>query len=186
MKNLFVRRIFWVFNKLFMVPVFLLGLGPLIVNPLTGYIMVLKTTGNRTGKTRFTPVNYAIWQGNLYCLAGAGKVTHWYRNLAATPALEVILPGRAIAATAEEVRDADERARVIRQILLNGGVAGFFLRLNPYTASDERLLASVEELPVVRLQPTGIGTGANDAGGWRWVLVFAAGLWLIFRWGWPG
>jgi len=51
--------------------------------PLTGYIMVLKTTGRKTGRQRFTPVNYAILDGKVFCLAGFGKLAHWYRNLPA-------------------------------------------------------------------------------------------------------
>ena len=67
-----LRRIFWYLNKCLMVPVFRLGLGPLMGNPFTGYIMVLKTTGRKTGKQRYTPVDYAIQDGKVYCLAGLG------------------------------------------------------------------------------------------------------------------
>ena len=52
-----LRRVFWFLNKFFMVPLFRLGLGVFIVNPLTGYIMTLKTKGRKTSKTRYTPVN---------------------------------------------------------------------------------------------------------------------------------
>jgi hypothetical protein len=58
-----MRRVFWIINNIFMVPMFRLGLDPFIGNVVTGYIMVLKTVGRKTGKTRFTPVNYAIQVG---------------------------------------------------------------------------------------------------------------------------
>ncbi len=80
-----LRRVFWYLNRYFMVPMFRLGLGPLMVNPFGGYIMVLKTIGRKTGKVRYSPVNYAIMNGNVYCLVGFGHIADWYRNLRANP-----------------------------------------------------------------------------------------------------
>ncbi len=56
-----VRRIFWFLNTFFMVPLFRLGLGPFFGNPLSGYIMVLKAIGRKSGKVRYTPVNYVCY-----------------------------------------------------------------------------------------------------------------------------
>jgi len=109
-----LRRIFFYLNKFFMVPMFRLGLGPFIGTPFGGYIMVLKVIGRKTGKTRYAPVNYAIANGNVYCLAGFGTISDWYRNLLAHPNIEVLLPGGAIAGIAEQVIDSNERLRLIR------------------------------------------------------------------------
>ncbi len=88
-----------------MVPMFRLGLGAFVGNPFTGYIMVLKTTGRKTGRVRYTPVNYAILNGSVYCIVGFGKIAHWYRNLQAHPEIELILPSGPTSGTAEEVTD---------------------------------------------------------------------------------
>jgi len=69
-----LRLIFRLLNKFFMIPVFKLGLGPFMGNPISGYIMVLKTIGHKSGLTRYAPVNYAILDGNIYCLSGFGKL----------------------------------------------------------------------------------------------------------------
>ena len=45
-----MRRFFRFLNKFFMVPMFRLGFGPFFGNPLSGYIMVLKIVGRKTGK----------------------------------------------------------------------------------------------------------------------------------------
>ena len=82
-----MRRIFWFLNKYFMVPMF--RLGPLLVNPLAGYIMVMKTIGRKSGKTYFTPVNYAIHKGNIYCISGGRRTSDWFRNLLAHPDIEI-------------------------------------------------------------------------------------------------
>lgn len=181
MNSPLVRRFFWFLNRFLMVPAFRLGLGPLVGNPFSGYIMVLKTVGNKTGKVRYAPVNYAILNGNVYCLAGFGQVAHWYRNIRAQPSVELILPGGSVTGIAEDVTDADERLRAFRQVLKNGGFAGFFLGFNPHTGSDEVLREKVRALPVVRIRPTGIGSGAVDPGGWLWVLMLVGFAWRTGR-----
>jgi deazaflavin-dependent oxidoreductase (nitroreductase family) len=103
-----MRRFFRFLNRFLMVPMFRLGLGALIVNPVSGYIMVLKTVGRKTGKARRTPLNYAIVDGCAYCVAGWGTIAHWYRNLQATPNVEILLPGGSVSGIAESVDEAAE------------------------------------------------------------------------------
>ena len=169
-----LRRIFRILNRYMMVPMFRLGLGPLIVNPISGYIMVLKTVGHKTGKLRYVPVNYAIKSGCIYCMAGFGTAAHWYRNLRAQPRLELILPGGAFAGIADEVTDPDEYLSMARQVLRNAGFAGFFTGCNPFTASDALLLDKLRGVPLLRIQPTGIGSGPLDAGGSLWIVPVMA------------
>ena len=167
----FMRRFFWFLNKFFMVPMFRLGFGPFFGNPLTGYIMVIKAIGRKTGKVRFAPVNYTIYKGNVYCISGARKASDWYRNLLATPDVELILPGVCIYAHMEEITSLKERPVIIRQILKNAGFAGFFEGYNPWRISDEELQIKTADMPVLRFQPLGIGNGASDYGGWAWILA---------------
>lgn len=166
-----MRRIFWYLNKYFIVPMFRLGLGPFFVNPLVGYIMVLKTIGRKSGKTYYTPVNYAIYKGSVYCISGGRKTSDWFRNVLANPEIEIILPGGAIFARAEEVRDPDESLAMTRQVFTNAGFAGFFEGYNPRRISDEELQDKISDLPLLRFQPLGLGNGAADPAGWAWIGV---------------
>ena len=163
-----MRRFFRIFNRLFMVPMFRLGLGPLVGNPLTGYIMVLKTVGRTSGKVRYFPVNYTIHRGAFYCISGGRRTSDWYRNLIANPEVEILLPGGPVFARAEETTDPTERLTVIRQVLRNAGFAGFFEGYNPYKISADELAARTSDLPVLRFRPLGLANGAFDAGGWAW------------------
>jgi deazaflavin-dependent oxidoreductase (nitroreductase family) len=174
-----MRRIFWFINKYFMVPIFRLGLGPLFDNPFSGYIMVMKTVGRKSGKTRYVPVNYAIHQGHIYCVSGGRKNSDWYRNIKATPEIDVILPGGAIHGRVEEISDPEMRRVVVRQILQNAGFAGFFEGYNPFRVSDDELAAKSADLPLLRIQPIGLGSGAFDPGGWAWIWVFIITLAII-------
>jgi len=167
------RRSFWLFNKLFMVPMFRLGFGPFMGNRITGYIMVLKTVGRKTGKVRYASVNYAIHKGNVYCMAGWGHLSDWYRNLIATREIEVILPGGPLFGAIENVTDLDERRIVLRKILQNAGFAGFFEGFNPFTTTDEELLRRTADLHLLRIRPVGVGNGASypDSLSWVWTPV---------------
>lgn len=173
------RTVFLIFNRLVMVPLFRLGLGLFVGNPVTGYIMVLRTIGRTSGKTRSVPVNYAIMDGHVYCMAGLGRESHWYLNLLAHPAVELILPTGAVSGIAEDVTDSDLANAALRQVVKNSGVAGFMLGVNPYAASETLLREKTAGMPVVRIQPTGVAPGAADAGGWLWLLVVAAILWMV-------
>ena len=166
-----VRRIFWFINKFFMVPMYRLGFGPFFGNPFTGYILVLKTIGRKSGKVRYVPVNYTIHKGNIYCISGGRKTSDWYRNLHTNPEIEMMLPGGAIYARMNEIDDLDDKTLIIRQVLKNAGFAGFFEGYNPFTITDEELRLKVSDLPVLRFQPLGLGNGASDSGGWAWILA---------------
>jgi deazaflavin-dependent oxidoreductase (nitroreductase family) len=174
-----VRRIFWFLNKFFMVPMFRLGFGPFMGNPLTGYILVMKTIGRKSGKVRYVPLNYAIHKGNIYCVSGGRKTSDWYRNLHATPEVEMILPGGNFYACMDEISDPNERNLIARQVLKNAGFAGFFEGYNPFTISDEDLSYRIADLPVLRFHPLGVGNGPSDIGGWAWVWTLVATVFLI-------
>jgi deazaflavin-dependent oxidoreductase (nitroreductase family) len=174
-----MRRIFWFLNKYFMVPLFRLGFGPIFGNPLTGYIMVIKTIGRKSGKLYYTPVNYAIMDGAVYCISGGRKSSDWFLNLLATPEVEVVLPGGALFVRAEEFSDSQAKPAIARQVLKNAGFAGFFEGYNPHKISDEDLAAKIADLPVLRLQPIGIGSGATDPAGWAWITSWVIAILII-------
>ncbi len=164
-----MRRIFWFLNKFFMVPMFRLGFGPFFGNPLVGYIMVLKVIGRKTGKLRYAPVNYAIQDGKVYLVSGFRGASDWYRNVRSNPVIEAILPGGTIAGTINEVSNLDIRGKVIRQIFKNAGFAGFFEGFNPFRISDEEVAQRTADIPLLSIQPGGVGSGPSDPGGWAWV-----------------
>ena len=165
-----MRRILKFINMFFMIPLFRLGLGSFVGNPITGYIMVVKTIGRKTGRERYVPVNYAILGGNIYCMAGFGKGTHWYRNLLTQPNIEIVIPSGPLAGVAEDATNSEEAIVVLRKLLKNSGFAGFFAGFNPYTISDIELREKTKDFPLVLIRPTGVGSGAGDAGGWLWIL----------------
>ncbi|MEN8242161.1 MAG: nitroreductase/quinone reductase family protein [Chloroflexota bacterium] len=181
-----LRKVFWLLNKFFMVPAFRLGLGQLICNPFSGYVMVIKNIGRKTGKLRYTPTNYAIINGQVYCLAGFGRKAHWYLNMVTNPEVELILPGRAILGRAAEVEDPAEALDACKQVLRNAGFAGFMEGYNPFSAPDEKFQGTLKRAPVLRIQQLGIGNGPKDQGGWGWISLWGGIAllgWLLSRLG---
>jgi len=164
-----MRKFFKFLNRFFMVPMFRLGLGGVMTNPFSGYIMVMKTIGRKSGKTRFAPVNYAIWNGKIYCLSGGRTQSDWYKNLLVHPCIEVIMPAGGVFVEVQAPYTCEDRLLIIRQILKNAGFAGFFEGYNPWKITDQELAEKTTDLPLIELNPTGIGAGACDPHGWAWI-----------------
>ncbi|MEW5830483.1 MAG: nitroreductase family deazaflavin-dependent oxidoreductase [Chloroflexota bacterium] len=135
-----LRRSFKVLNK-FMVFMFRIGLGWMINfwPAVVGRIMVIRHVGRKSGRALYVPVNYAVVDGEIYCMSGFGE-SHWYRNLVAHPEVELWLPRGRKEAIAEDVSDSPERAKIIRALVIASGfAAGAFGGINARKDSDERI-----------------------------------------------
>lgn len=160
-----------------------------MANPYSGYIMVLTHTGRRSGLRRRTPLNFAEVGGDIYCVAGYGADSDWYRNLRATPGVELWLPdGSWWAAEADDVTalPADERLPLVRQVLVNSGFAAYLAGLNPRTMSDEALAKAAADYQLVRIRRTErlSGPGGPSDLAWVWVplvVVVALGVAAVRR-----
>lgn len=159
------------------VPALEAGLGAAFSNPVTGYLMVLRTRGRRTGRVRAAPLGYVILDGSIYCCAGFGRKTDWYRNLLADAAVEVVLPGRTLTGIAAPVTDPEERARAYRALIASLGGVGRTALGDLGRFDDETLLAELAAIPLVRITPTGIVAGPLDPGGRFWLAALIG--WLV-------
>lgn len=181
-----MHRGFNVLNRYLTVPALKAGLGRVMSNPYTGYLMILRTRGRKSGEMGDAPVGYAIVGDAVYCLAGFGRRTSWVRNVAADPHVEVILPGRSFSGLAEQVTDRDELFRVLPPLLRSMGplVTAFGLG-DPQRETPQELARKCEGMPLVRIRPTGIAAGPYDPGGRYWLVPLAAsvalGAWLLRR-----
>jgi deazaflavin-dependent oxidoreductase (nitroreductase family) len=178
-----LRRAFLVVNRTTAAPALRAGLGPLLVTPVTGSILLLRTRGRRSGLVREAPLGYVVHGGAIYVCAGFGRGTAWLANLRADPSVEVILPGARIRATAREVTDRAEYDVPLRELIRALGVIGAATvpaALDPGAAIPDAWFAT---LPLVRLQPVGMLAGPWDPGGRGWIgiaLVDAVLLALVF------
>lgn len=173
-----LRGIFKTFNR-FMVLLWRLGLGSYgNGSRWGGSVMVIKHTGRRSGLSYLTPVNYATVDGDIYCTAGFGLKSDWYRNLLANPDVEVWLPDGRWAGVAQDVTETSERAVLFRQVIIGSGFAGPLFGVNPKKLTDVDLDALLETYRLVRIRRAEALTGAGGPGDLAWVWPFTTFLLL--------
>jgi hypothetical protein len=129
---------------------------------------------------RRTPVNYALIDGDIYCVAGFGHISDWYRNVKANPAVEVWLPDGWWAGEAEEVGDEADRLPLLRGVLIGSGFAAEMAGIYPKTMTDEELEALTTGYRLLRIRRTAARTGPGGPGDLAWVWPMATFLLLPF------
>jgi deazaflavin-dependent oxidoreductase (nitroreductase family) len=107
-------------------------------------IMLLTTTGAKTGRPRTLPLLYLTDGDHLILIASNyGKTSHpaWYRNLSTNPIVEVLAGRRSGTYTAIEITDAAERERT------------WDLALDTYAGyGDYESRAGDRTIPLIRLE----------------------------------
>ena len=78
-----------------------LGLGPVI----GGFILLLTTTGRKSGLPRVTPLQYEKIGADYYVGAARGLKADWVRNIQSNPCVEIRVGARQLRATAEVISD---------------------------------------------------------------------------------
>jgi deazaflavin-dependent oxidoreductase (nitroreductase family) len=78
-----------------------IGLGPLVGK----IILLLTTTGRRSGMKRVTPLQYEEIDGMYYLGAARGTKADWVRNIQVNPHVEIRVKDRRFSANAEIVTD---------------------------------------------------------------------------------
>lgn len=106
-------------------------------------ILLLTTTGRRSGRPRTAPLLYLDDAGRFIVVAtnnGADQHPHWYRNLKANPEAIIRVRARRITVVAANA-EGDEHERLWRRLV----------EIYPNYGRDQR--RTERELPVVILRP---------------------------------
>jgi len=135
----------------FMVFMLKIGMGWMleIMPSVSGRILVIKHKGRKSGKEYLTPVNYAVVDGEVYCTAGFGSMSDWYRNMKANPDVEILLLKGWRKAQAEDVSDSPRRAFLMRQVIIGSGFAGPLFGVNQKKLNDEQLDSATKEYRLI-------------------------------------
>jgi deazaflavin-dependent oxidoreductase (nitroreductase family) len=78
-----------------------IGLGPVIGK----IILLLTTTGRKSGQKRITPLQYEEIEGKIHLGSARGTKSDWYRNIEADNRVEVRVKNRRFHGVAEAVTD---------------------------------------------------------------------------------
>jgi len=128
------------------------GLGPLIGK----LILLLTTTGRKSGLKRLTPLQYEKIGGD-YCVgAGYGPKSDWYRNALADPHVHVRVKKLSFDAVAEPVTDPARIADFLAYRLKRHPLMiGLMLRKDglPMRPTREQLEAYAGRVPMLVIHP---------------------------------
>jgi len=131
-----------------------LGLGPLVGR----LVLLLTTTGRRTGLRRVTPLQYEEIDGAIYVASSLGQRADWFRNVVANPRVEVRLKWRRFRGICETTTDPKRIAGFLEvRLRRHPKMVGRILRLEGLSAQPSR--AQLEEyaakLALVVIHPEG-------------------------------
>lgn len=180
-----LRQGFKYLNR-FMLLMWRLGLGPWVNAwpSVGGQILVIVHTGRSTGLKRYTPVNYALVDGEIYCVAAFGGAADWYRNVMARPEVEVWLPDGWWAGVAEDASDSPGRIPIMRAVLIGSGFAAPLFGIHPTRLTDEALDEVTAPYRLIHIRRGEARTGPGGPGDLAWVWPLATMLLLplvLFR-----
>ena len=128
-------------------------------SPNSGLVLVLTTTGRKTGRPHVTPLQYEDIDGVLYVASARGRQADWFRNIEADPRVTVEAKDGRFRALSQPITDPVQIAdflevrrqrhpRMIRAMLLMHG-------LSPRAGRDE-LVWLARKLALVALRPEAI------------------------------
>ncbi|MFQ6085222.1 MAG: nitroreductase/quinone reductase family protein [Candidatus Bathyarchaeia archaeon] len=128
-----------------------LGLGCLFAN----FLLLLTTTGRRTGLSRDTPIEYEELDGVFYIISAWGTRPDWYRNILADPGVRFQLGRRRFSRLAVPVSDPEVKAAVIGRKWSRGRIYRHLLQLVgvPPNASSEEIRRVASKLTMVAIRP---------------------------------
>ena len=155
----------------FLVLMYRLGMAPLIncFPSLFGQIMILSHTGRKSGRKYQSGLNFYELDGSIYCTAGFGSGSDWYRNISANPTAEVWVNNNRHLCSVEEIENNLVNLPIMRQVLICSGFAAYAAGINPRKLSDDALFEAVAEYRLIRLKRVEARTGNGGPGDLAWI-----------------
>jgi deazaflavin-dependent oxidoreductase (nitroreductase family) len=138
-----------------------LGLGPVIGR----FVLLLTTTGRKTGKRRVTPLLYEKVDGTYLVASARGLSADWIRNISADRRVEVRAGRHHFHGQATIIRDVGEiTAYLERQLARRPRAFGAMLRLEGLgpRPSQADLEALARLRPMVAIQPRPLNQDATQ------------------------
>ena len=164
-------------KAMFKAPLYLwrMGLGVL----LPRQILVLATTGRKSGLPRHTMLEYSMIDGQMYIASGWGKRPQWVKNIEADPIVTVESVNEGVVTgTARRVTDEDEFRRMWEP-MQHSPIWETWLQswnieptLEDYLAKRDRMVVFTIDVGDVPAPPT----LARDL---QWILLIVGGLLLM-------
>jgi deazaflavin-dependent oxidoreductase (nitroreductase family) len=130
-----------------------LGLGPIAGS----FVLLLTTTGRKTGRPRTTPLVYEKTGDEYHVASARGPMADWYRNIQSDPRVEVRVGRRRFRGIGEAVADPARIADYLeRQMARSPRLFGAILRAEgiPSGGRRENMMRLAEKRPMVVIRPS--------------------------------
>jgi len=147
-----MKKAFYRHSKIGPQTAYKLGLGPVIGK----VVLLLTTTGRKTGLARVTPLQYELIDGIYHIGAVFGTKTDWVRNIQAAPIVQVRVKNQCFSGKAEVFTDPEEIADFIEyRMKKHPRMVGTIMRLDGLSAAPgrEELVEYSQQLALVRITP---------------------------------
>jgi deazaflavin-dependent oxidoreductase (nitroreductase family) len=138
-----------------------LGLGRFIGR----LVLLLTTTGRKTGLPRVTPLQYEEIDGMIYIGSARGQQADWYKNILANPRVQVRVKNRRFAGLAETSTNPERIADFLQlRLQRHPRMIAAMFRMEGLPAKPNRadLLAYAGHLALVTIKPLA-ETGSESA-----------------------
>ncbi len=128
-----------------------LGLGPLIGR----IILILTTTGRRSGLPRQAGLEYHKMNGKKYAVSAFGTRSEWYRNILADPYITIQSADGTERAVARRVSDDQELLDVFRVFMRRDPpITRWYLRSLGIQPESQSILENKDRIHLLRFDPT--------------------------------
>lgn len=147
-----------------------LGLGPLVGR----LIMIMTTTGRKSGQPRRTAIEFHEFKGRRYVFSGWGTKTDWYRNIEANPYITIQTWRGAESVQARRITSEAELSEAF-ELAMSNPTMRMVIKSVGFDLSLEQFLAQKDRFNFVTFDPTDQPTPeplkADLA--WIWAILFS-------------
>lgn len=117
-----------------------LGFGPIIGR----FVLLLTTTGRKSGLPRVTPLQYEVVDGAIYIGSARGTKADWFRNILANPCVQVQVKSRSFEGRADAITEVSRIADFLEyRLKQHPWMLGMILKSDGMPAAPSR--AELEE-----------------------------------------
>lgn len=128
-------RLMWKFIRIPPQIAYRVGLGSLVGR----FVLLLTTTGRKSGLARVTPLQYEEVNGQFYIGSARGAKSDWFRNIRANPEVEVRVKDTRFRGYAKTVTDPQEITDfLVLRLQRHPRILGLIFRAQGYPAAPSR------------------------------------------------
>ena len=121
------------------------------------FVLLLSTTGRRSGRARVTPLTYEELDGTFLVASARGTASDWFRNILRNPAVVVRVGRRRFVGQAEVITDQGRIADYLqRRMARSPRMFGLIFRMEGLPTEPTRQLLEqlAAQRPMVAIRPS--------------------------------